>query len=89
MALGANRARIVAVFLREIVIMLAAGVVAGAALSLAGGSFASKFLFGLKPYDVATIAMAAGLLAFTALAATLLPAQRAANLDPMSALREE
>jgi ABC-type lipoprotein release transport system permease subunit len=46
-------------------------------------------LFGLKPWDVATFALALSLLAFVAVLATLLPAARAARCDPMDALRQE
>jgi ABC-type lipoprotein release transport system permease subunit len=46
-------------------------------------------LFGLKPWDVGTFAMALLLLALVAVAASLLPAARAARSDPMAALRQE
>jgi hypothetical protein len=56
---------------------------------LAGSRAASSLLFGLKPSDPRTLAMAAALLAVVAAAASYLPARRAAKLDPMAALREE
>jgi ABC-type lipoprotein release transport system permease subunit len=46
-------------------------------------------LFGLKPWDVATFAMAVLLLGLVAAAASFLPAARAARSDPMEALRQE
>jgi ABC-type antimicrobial peptide transport system permease subunit len=46
-------------------------------------------LFGLKSYDPVTLALGTALLAVVAVAASYLPARRAANLDPMAALREE
>jgi ABC-type lipoprotein release transport system permease subunit len=46
-------------------------------------------LFGLKPYDPATLAMATLILAGIALAASYIPALRASKLDPLEALRHE
>ncbi len=56
---------------------------------MVAGFAASAMLFGLKPYDPLTLAMAMAGLAAVALTASYLPAQRAAKLDPMVALREE
>jgi putative ABC transport system permease protein len=89
MTLGADRREIVAMIVREAGVLLAAGLGVGIALSLAGGMAASSLLFALKPYDPVTLALAAALLALVALAASCLPARRAAKLDPMAALREE
>jgi putative ABC transport system permease protein len=89
MTLGAGRGEIIAMIVREAGVLLAIGLVVGVALSLAGGKAAGSMLFGLKPYDPVTLALAAGLLAVVAVAASYVPAHRAARLDPMEALREE
>ncbi len=89
MALGADRASVVRLVLREAGLLLAAGIVVGTILALWAGRAASALLFGLKPYDPSTIAGAIALLAAVALLASYAPARRAARLDPMDALREE
>jgi ABC-type antimicrobial peptide transport system permease subunit len=61
----------------------------GTLLALAGGKAAASMLFGLKPWDLRTFVVALALLAFVAVAASLLPAARAARSDPMGALRQE
>ena len=55
----------------------------------AAASAASALIFGLKPRDPATLVLATVLLAVVALAASYLPARRAAGLDPIASLREE
>ncbi len=89
MALGANGGGIVRLILREAMLLLGIGLVAGAALALAAARTASSMLFGLKPYDPATLAFAITTLAVVAIAASYIPARRAAGVDPMVALREE
>jgi ABC-type antimicrobial peptide transport system permease subunit len=58
-------------------------------LSLAATRSAGTLLFGLKPYDPLTLTAAAVLLAAIAVGASYVPARRAANLDPMAALRHD
>jgi predicted permease len=89
MALGANGAGIVRLILREALLLLTIGLVIGAALALAAARTAKSMLFGLKPYDPATLAFAIVSLALVAIAASYIPARRAAGVDPMVALREE
>jgi ABC-type antimicrobial peptide transport system permease subunit len=89
MALGADRSNIVWLIMREAGTLLGIGLVAGTALALMAGTAASALLFGLTPRDPWTLTVAALSLAFVAAAASFLPAQRAATLDPMQALREE
>ncbi len=88
-ALGANRANIVLLILGQASGLLAGGVAIGVVLALAAGKMAQSMLFGLKPYDVVTLILAAVLLAAVTLLASYLPARRAARLDPMTALRED
>jgi ABC-type antimicrobial peptide transport system permease subunit len=88
-ALGAGRENIVRLVMQEAGALLGAGLVIGMMLALAGGKAAASMLFGLKPWDAATFALALLLLAFVAVLASLVPAARAARSDPMDALRQE
>ena len=89
MALGASRSGIVGMVLRESGLLLATGLVVGVALSIFSARAIATLLFGLKGTDAGTFLLAAGILSVVALAASFLPARRAANLDPNIALREE
>jgi len=89
MALGAQPRQVIEMVMREAARLLTIGIVAGSALSLAVGRGAGSLLFGLKPYDPATLVAAAALLATIAAAASYLPARRATEVDPMVALRHE
>ena len=89
MALGAAWRDVVRLVLRDAVGIVAAGIVVGAVLSLAGSHLVSSLLYGVAPQDVRTLAGAILVLALTALIATMLPAWRAARTDPTQALREE
>jgi predicted permease len=88
-ALGAGKANILGMILREALLLLAIGLVTGGGLAAAAGSAARAMLFGLKPFDPLTLALAAGSLTIIAIAASVIPAARAAGVDPMQVLREE
>jgi putative ABC transport system permease protein len=89
LALGAARRDVIGMVLREAALLLGVGLAAGTALAFGAAQAADALLFGLKPSDPLTFAFSIGLLAAVAIAASWLPALRAANLDPTSALREE
>lgn len=89
LALGASRARVVSAMLGDACVMLTSGLLAGTALALFATRGASTLLFGLKPWDGATLAAAATLLSVITLATSLVPSMRAANVNPMDSLRFE
>ena len=89
MALGADRADVVWMVMREAAILLGAGVIVGVALAVAAARTARALLFGLKPGDPSTLVMSVVALAAVAMLASYLPALRAARLEPTEALREE
>jgi putative ABC transport system permease protein len=89
MALGALRGDVTAMILRKAATLLAAGLAVGVGLSLAAASAASSLIFGLKPRDPLTLAIAVAALAAVALGASYLPARRAAALDPIASLKDE
>jgi putative ABC transport system permease protein len=88
-ALGAQRGHVIGMIMREAGMLLAVGVIIGAALALLAARTATSLLYGLKPHDPATLGVAVIALAAVAALASFLPAHRAAQLDPMVALREE
>jgi putative ABC transport system permease protein len=89
MALGANRNRVLLLIMREAGLLLAIGLGVGTLLALAAARAAGSLLFGLKPRDPATFVQSIALLSVVSLAASALPAYRAARVDPLDALREE
>jgi putative ABC transport system permease protein len=88
-ALGAERGRILRMIFADVGWLLAGGVAIGMPLSLSVTRLAASLLYGVTPGDPAALAGAAALLAAAAMAAALLPARRAARLNPIAALREE
>ena len=88
-ALGASRARVVALMLRSTLIGATAGVLAGIAVSLATSRVLVNYLFEVEPRDPATYAVILVFLTTIAMLASLLPARRAAALQPATVLRGE
>lgn len=89
MALGARRRNILLMVLRETSVLFGVGIAIGMGFALGSGVLVGSLLFGLKPHDPVTIcASVLGLAAIVAIA-SLLPAQRAASINPMAALRED
>jgi putative ABC transport system permease protein len=88
-ALGADRARVIRLVLREAILLLSVGLTAGIILALWAGRAAATLLYGLQPHDAVSLVAASALLATITLIASYVPARRAAALDPMAALREE
>ena len=89
MALGAQRRQVLWMVLRESLAVSVAGIIVGLPLAVAGARVLRSMLFGLGPGDPLAFAAAILGLATVVLAASLIPAQRAAQVDPMVALRCE
>jgi putative ABC transport system permease protein len=89
MALGSQRSGIIALVLASGAKLAGIGCVLGLAGALASSRLLQTFLFGVSPFDVATLITAVVLILLLVLAASLVPAQRAATIDPMRALREQ
>ncbi|HEV2425188.1 MAG TPA: FtsX-like permease family protein [Terriglobia bacterium] len=89
MALGAARGHILRLVIRQGLALT----VAGTALGIRGAwmltRFLASFLYGVRPTDPLTFAGVSGVLLAVALLASYLPARRAAEVEPMTALRRE
>jgi ABC-type antimicrobial peptide transport system permease subunit len=88
MALGADARGVVALVLRRVALLVAAGIAAGTLASLWAGRFVNSLLYGLDAHDAATLGAAAALLSAIAGLAAWMPARRAARIDPAEVLRE-
>jgi ABC-type antimicrobial peptide transport system permease subunit len=88
-ALGARRGNLLWLVMRQAAAMLLTGVAVGSALTLASGRLVRGFLYGVSAHDYSTLAGAAALLLASGLLAAYLPARRAADVDPVEALRSE
>lgn len=86
MALGVN---VLGLVVRGAMIQLAVGLVIGIPAALAAGRLLASQLYGVKSHDPMILALSVGVLAICALIAGLIPANRAATLDPVQALRTE
>jgi putative ABC transport system permease protein len=89
MALGAQRSQVLRGVLLLAAKLAVAGTAAGIALSLYAGRFLESMLFGVKPLDPVTFVSVFAVLIAVAVAAAIIPARRAASVDPMQALRSE
>ena len=88
-ALGADPGRIRSLILRGAMTLTALGLILGIGGALILARFLSSMLFNVGKYDPATFAAVAGILAFVALLACLIPARRAMKVNPIVALRYE
>ncbi len=88
-ALGASGQNIVGIVVRSSVGMAALGIVIGLALAVAAGRYVEPLLFNTSPRDAAVFGGVTGVMFAVALLASVLPALRAKNVDPMEALRAD
>ncbi len=89
MALGAQRGAIARMVMGETLVLVGFGLGIGAPAAALASRLLSSQLFGLKPGDPATMAAACAAMVAVTLAASYLPARRAARVNPMQALRSE
>ena len=88
-ALGADRRAVLMLVLREVAVLAALGIAIGLPGGYGLGKVVESQLFGLNARDPLTFAVATLALVTTAFVAGLIPALRAARVDPMTALRYE
>jgi putative ABC transport system permease protein len=89
MALGAQRAQVLALVLRQAMLLSLIGVAIGLAGSFAATPLLADFLYGVKSHDFPTLAMVSSLLVAVTFFASFLPARHATKIDPMRTLRHE
>jgi ABC-type antimicrobial peptide transport system permease subunit len=89
MALGADRINVLRLVLRGAFLQVGIGLAIGIPATILGGRAMAAQLFGVKPYDPNILLLTTFVLSFAALIAAVVPARRAATLDPMRALRTE
>jgi ABC-type antimicrobial peptide transport system permease subunit len=89
MALGARRADVLRLVLRQGLVLALVGVALGLPVSFAVGFLMRSGLFGISPADPWALAGSSLLVTVVALLASLVPARRAARINPMDALRYE
>jgi putative ABC transport system permease protein len=88
-AVGAERRHILLLTIRQALVPVVIGLVIGLGLSIAGGRSLRGLLFGAQDANPVTYLIALGALLSVAMAASLLPAARAARVDPLVVLRHE
>jgi ABC-type antimicrobial peptide transport system permease subunit len=89
MALGADRRTVVWLALRQVLMLVAAGITVGAPAAFLASRLVRSQLYGLTPHDPAAIMVAIATMSLVAVAAGYIPARRASKLNPIAALRAE
>jgi len=89
MALGADRKSVLAMVLRSAFLQVAIGLAIGIPAAIGAGKAMTSQLYAVKPYDPLVLAAATLMLVLATVIAAVIPARRAAALDPMRALRSE
>jgi ABC-type antimicrobial peptide transport system permease subunit len=89
MAMGAQRSDVLGMIVGRGLTLAVIGLGAGVVISAVLMRLLSGMLYGIRPYDQVTFAATAGLLLAVSVAASIVPAYRAARLDPIQTLREQ
>jgi predicted permease len=89
MAVGARRQQVVWMILKDSLLLTAVGVAMGIPLAMLLGRMLTASLYGVKPLDAVSYVLAVAGVTAVALAASAVPARRAASVDPMTALRTD
>jgi predicted permease len=89
MALGADRLNVLKLVLRGAFLQVGIGLAIGIPATILGGRAMAEQLFGVKPYDPNILLVTTAVLTFAAFTAAVLPARRAASIEPIHALRTE
>jgi len=89
MALGATRSQVQSLFVRQTALILLAGILPGAALSVALQSILNKLIDSPDTINPWPLTIAVIVLSAAGLLATIFPARRAASINPTEALRSE
>jgi putative ABC transport system permease protein len=88
MALGAAPGGVIRLVLRRVALLVGAGVIVGAGVSVWAAQFVATLLYGMQPRDPATLVGAASVLVAVGTLAGWLPARRASRIDPADVLRD-
>ena len=89
LALGARPAQVVTMVVRQGMVVAAIGLGIGLAGALVAGRLMTRLLYGVGPYDIATLVSVTAVIGVATLVANWLPALRAAHVDPLNALRSD
>ncbi|HET9165282.1 MAG TPA: ABC transporter permease [Candidatus Angelobacter sp.] len=89
LALGSTRQKILGMFFKQGLLLVLAGLVLGVVCALWAGRLVKSFLYGVKPLDAWTYVGVAILLIVVGSLAAVIPARRAAAVEPIEALRDE
>jgi ABC-type antimicrobial peptide transport system permease subunit len=89
MALGAQRSAVHRLILKEAGLLAGFGIAVGLGLSIGASVAMKSLLFGVRAWDISTLAGVAAVLGAFALLASFIPARRAARVNPVEALRAE
>jgi ABC-type antimicrobial peptide transport system permease subunit len=88
-AIGATALRIAGMIVRQALALVIGGLAVGMVIAVVAGRFVEPLLYETSPHDPLTFALVGAALVLISLVASLIPARRAANVDPTVALRAE
>ena len=89
MAIGANSRQVLSMVLRSAMIPIGLGLLIGILAALAGGHLVARLLYGVKSHDPLILFVAVLVLLLFTIPAAIVPARRAASIDPLRALRTD